>query len=300
VSEPKRAIVKLRFWRTIGEALRLAFGDVSGLVRCGWLPFLIVTAPGLAFQFFAFRGTGGTVAVSDLSRGMSTGLWILAMNILFALGYTGFVVAWYRRVLRAEDNVSSPRGYWAAFWRVFGYGVLFAIGLYAAFLVAGVLGSVGIAVTSLASRGAFSPTKVFTWIGGAALVMSPLLLACCVRLSLVFPASAYGMRLGLRGSWRQTRGNTWRMTGALFILVLVSAGIIVGETFLLSGEYFSELLAGRIPQTVTAPSMGLALTVGIIGRVLMFVLTAVTINVIAIGFRDLALYRSPALAEVFA
>ena len=34
------------------------------------------------------------------------------------------------------------------------------------------------------------------------------------RLSLVFPAAAYGAPLGLAAAWRAMRGNSWRLVGA--------------------------------------------------------------------------------------
>ncbi len=40
-----------------------------------------------------------------------------------------------------------------------------------------------------------------------------------VRLSLLFPAAAYGRKLGLGAAWRAMRGNTWRV---------VACGLLAG------------------------------------------------------------------------
>jgi hypothetical protein len=82
------------------------------------------------------------------------------------------------------------------------------------------------------------------WLGGLVGFFGFLLLLyVAARLSLVFPAVSVDQKLGLRGSWRLTRGSGLTLCGVfLAILLLILLAVVVGSTIL--GQSISINIGG--------------------------------------------------------
>jgi hypothetical protein len=112
-----------------------------------------------------------------------------------------------------------------------------------------------------------------------------------VRLSLLFPAAAYGQPLGLGAAWSALRGNTWRV---------IACGLLAGLPLILSvvvilGAVFSALdmqLGDLQPDDPAhAPPMGLFLLAGVIDTVANFLIVALGASILVDVYRRLVLAR---------
>jgi hypothetical protein len=302
VSSRSGKVTKVPFWGALGEASRQVFGQLTKLVRVGWIPFLILTLSVVATQVAYLSDLGPPIAVDgrvapNLQTSLLLGAIGLAALLLQLFCYCGFVVSWYRHALQAGEDARTERGYGSAYWRVMGYFLLAALVLVIALIPGSIVGGIGMAASRMG--GPRSLWFGYTWLGGAVLFGNLCCLLLITRFSLVFPAAAYGNRLGLRASWRRMRGNTWRLIGAFFLIFIVSFAIQVIPTFALNGDAIMAVFSGRPPQFYV-PHPSVAIGMGLASRCVLFLSMALGTSITAIFYRDLVLRPGPEMVEVFA
>jgi hypothetical protein len=113
------------------------------------------------------------------------------------------------------------------------------------------------------------------------------LLLGVTRLSLLFPAAAFGEPLGLGAAWRALRGNTLRLLAASILsalpIVLVT-GVLIGQLLAAAHLGPGEVLARN-------PPVGLLLLTGVIEVVLRLVLVALGASILSGFYRRVVLQR---------
>src|SRR5258707_12333565 len=94
-------------------------------------------------------------------------------------------------------------------------------------------------------------------LGGAAAAVNIVAALGVLRLSLGWPAAAYGAPMGWREAWRQMRGNTWRLA-AVALLVYVPVFVTVGFalSIIFTAAHFN------IEQLSSHPPLGVVLLAG--------------------------------------
>jgi len=295
-------VTKVPLWGTLGEASRQVFGQLLKLARVGWIPFVILTLYGVATQIAYTSGLGPPIAVGGRTApNLQTSLLLSAIGLVASLlqlfCYCAFIVSWYRTVLQSGENARTGRGYWSAFWRVLGYYLLTFVALVISLIPASILA--GIVMVAARTAGPRSSLFGSAWTVGTIIVAVLCCLLLITRFSLVFPAAAYGDRLGLRASWRRMRGNTWRLIGAFFVITLMLIAIQAIPAFTLNGDAILALFSGRPPQ-IYVPHPSVAIGIGLVSRCVQFLYMALSASITAIFYRDLVLRPGPELVEVFA
>jgi hypothetical protein len=110
-----------------------------------------------------------------------------------------------------------------------------------------------------------------------------------VRLSLLFPSTAYGQKLGPGAAWQAMRGNTWRVVacGLLAGLPLVlSVVVVLGAVFTALDLQTADLLSD---DAAAAPPMGLFLLAGVVDTVINFLIVALGSSILVDVYRRLVL-----------
>jgi hypothetical protein len=267
VPERAAAPVKVRVGEVATAAYAAVFGRLGLALELGWLPLLIMLAvelvPGVVESFSAAPAdaTAPPFTVEDL---------VEIVAALFCLN--AFAVRWYQAVLFAPGR-ALPRRLFAAAWaRFIGYTVLFSlptVGPAAALIISG--------APSVAEDSA-------RMLVGVAGLLSIATMLGVLRLSLAWPAAAYGAPLGWREAWRQMRGNTWRLAAAtllVYVPVFVTVGFVL--SVILSAAHVN------IEELPARPPLGLVLLGGVVYTVLMFLLIALWATVLAEFYRRLVL-----------
>jgi len=141
-----------------------------------------------------------------------------ALNACLLLGSTMIAVSWHRGLLLGEPGgPDSAFRFDRPFWRYIGTAILAALLVIAGVgvpAVVFVLAFVGLLGQQAAAGAAAVPLIV--------LVFAILPIVC--RLIPALPMAAIGAPAPLlRGAWRLTRGNGWRILGALLVVSLVGS-----------------------------------------------------------------------------
>jgi hypothetical protein len=281
------AKVKVPLWRALKQAIGQVLGDLKAAGRLGWLPFLILLLFSAGQEVVSASGLWAALLVRGL-----LGAFSFLEFTMQALCCTAFVVAWYRHVLQAREDT---RGFWRAFWRVFGYYALLLIGNLLCGGIAEALIRWGaltiVAAASLQTVNAFRVASTATQV-----VIGAVAIALFTRSSLVFPAVASGRSLSLRQAWRKMRGNTWRLIAALAFVTIpwftMSVAVLV---------FGSHASAQNFSVGLTKVSVGpliLAIGAGGFFRVILLLFLALLCSVVAIFYRELV-QRPADEAEVF-
>ncbi|HEX9490451.1 MAG TPA: hypothetical protein VF930_09205 [Stellaceae bacterium] len=267
---PERAPVqvKVRIGEVATAAYAAVFGRLGLALELGWLPLLIMLAvelvPGVVESFSPAPAdaTAPPFTVEDLVEILATLLCLSA-----------FAVRWYQALLFSSGR-ARPRHLFAAAWaRFIGYTALFSLpttGPAAALVIFGALSAADDATRMLV---------------GAAAALNIAAALGVLRLSLVWPAAAYGAPMGWREAWRQMRGNTWRLA-AVALLVYVPVFVTVGFALsvILTAAHFD------IEQLPSRPPLGLVLLGGVVYTVLQFLLMALGAAILAEFYRRLVLH----------
>jgi hypothetical protein len=267
VPERAPAQVKVRVGEVATAAYATVFGRLGLALELGWLPLLIVLAvelvPGVVASFSPAPAdaTAPPFTVEDLAETLAALLCLSA-----------FAVRWYQALLFASGR-TRPRRLFAVAWaRFIGYTALFSPPTIVPATALVVFG---------ASSAADNATRLLAGAAAALIIAATL---GVLRLSLVWPAAAYGAPMGWREAWRQMRGNTWRLA-AVALLVYVPVFVTVG--FALSVVLTA---AGfNIEQLPPHPPLGLVLLGGVIDTVLQFLLMALGATILAEFYRRLVL-----------
>jgi hypothetical protein len=268
--------VKIPVGEVVIAAYRSVFGRFGLALELGWLPLLVFLAgilvPDLALRYLvppAAAATSDAPPVFDI--GDLGNLGEAAIGV-FAL--SAFAVRWYQFMLFASPSALPFRLSLKA-WLIFtGYGLaILALwtGLYLALAWPG-FADVDESVRPLAT------------IVEAAAVAG--LFIGLTRLSLVFPAAAYGAPLGLAQAWQAMRGNVWRLIG---INLLVAVPVVLTFSLMLSAVLAAAGIDPTDPTVLATVPLGVILMSGVIQALTGFVVMALAASILSEFYRRVVL-----------
>ena len=275
-----RTRVKVPVVEVAAEAYRLVFGRLELLLEFAWAPLLILLAAAILPDLFL----PAAATAADAAFGFTVADAIEVVVALICLNV--FAVRWHQTVLYDRQRAVPPGLFRGAFTRFLLYTVL----IYLAFLAL-LTAILAVAVTGPAVQPgeALSNGALFMLLMASG--ASVLLWLAAARLSLLFPAAAYGAPLGLGAAWRGMRGNTWRLAACGFItcapFVLFVALLL---SLLLSAMHLGE---GASP----GPSFGLLLLRGVVDTVSNFIVVGLGAAILSGFYRRIVLEAAPAKAS---
>jgi len=236
------SVHRLAVWATIREAVQAIAKEWKALLKGIAVPALVLAAVNVFFQ----RNPEYVEAVfPDLSSPSQDLLQTVAEPAL-SVGFAMMIaISCHRLVILGVDSLPSA---WGLFWsrretRFLGWSMLISLITALPFAVVGIL--VGILVAVLG--------RSFTVSAAVPLSVLPFVLYASARLSLVLPATAIGQRPTLKGSWRLSRSNGWRLALVMLLPSLVLIPLSVG----------SLQLGGIAPQFLAAFPLVLLGLIGI-------------------------------------
>jgi hypothetical protein len=258
----------------IAAAVTLAWRSVllrpGTVLDVGWLPLLAMLAallvPDLVGRYL-LPGRGWVAGDAGALLDAVTGL--LALN--------AFAVRWHW--LRLTGDVRSlPRRLFLRAWLRF---ILYTVAM-------GAVGVVFFAVLWYAGlaqpQADDAATAIAAAIAGSGAVALSLAVA---RVSLLFPAAAFGEPLGLAAGWRAMGGNSWRLFLSSFMAVLPF--LLVLEILL--GQLLLALHLGPDVALAQKPPLGFVLLNGVVESVSRLVLTAMSASILSEFYRRIVLQR---------
>ena len=214
---------RLAVFATVGEAfartweLRIPVLVLAYLIA---LPWAVGSALGL---FDSFKELAAVAAGGDHSQ-----VWqhypygAMAIMLIGGLALSVvFAIFWFRYLLlgRPEALKFGLGQFNGMFWRMAGYSAVITLAaLFIMFFAITLVALVGSALTILLGA-AGGPQFVAIW-AVLMLLAYPLPLAFLARFSLAFVGVALGRTASLGQSWSETRGTTWRLTGAIALAAL--------------------------------------------------------------------------------
>jgi hypothetical protein len=258
----------------IAAAVTLAWRSVllrPGMVLdLGWLPLLAMLAalllPDLVgLYLLPAQGwvAGDAGAVLDAVTGL------LALN--------AFAVRWHWMMLTGDARTLPRRLFFRAWLRF----VLYTVAV-------GAVGIVFFAVLWYAGlvepQADDAATAIAAGLAGTAAVAMSLAVS---RVSLLFPAAAFGEPLGLAAGWRAMGGNSWRLFLSSFMAVLPF--LLVLEILL--GQLLLALHLGPDVALAQKPPLGFVLLNGVVESVSRLVLTAMSASILSEFYRRIVLQR---------
>ena len=261
---PERAAsqVKVRVGEVVMAAYAAVFGHLGLMLELGWLPLLVMLAvalvPGIIEAFVP---------------GLSSDIWplFIAEIVVGLLCLNAFSVRWYQAQLFSNAR-ALPRRLFVGLWaRFIGYTLLFSVPTAAPGLALFLSG---------ASSAANEATR--TLMGAAAGLLTLAATLGVFRLSLVWPAAAYGVPIGFLEGWRRMRGNTWRLAATM---LLVSVPLFITIAFALSLVLKAANIS--LDELPSPPPLGLVLLMGVADTVSKFLLIALGAAVLAQFYRRL-------------
>jgi hypothetical protein len=253
-------------------AYRFVFTRLGLFLELAWLPLLLLLAVAIMPVWLPLLlAPGNDSAVLRL-------LPDVAQLVAGGLCLTAFAVRWHQMALFPVRAEAGARSWFRPWLRFLAYTLAF-------YLVN--LAMLGV-VLLLAGGGDLSELDQVLVAGFAVAIALPAWLGMA-RLSLIFPAAAYGQPLGPGAAWRAMRGNTWRLIacGALAGLPLVlSVVIVLGAVFSALDMPWGDL---QPDNPALAPPMGLFLLAGVIDTVVNFLIVALGASILADCYRRLVL-----------
>lgn len=269
--------IKVPVAAAVVAAWRAVLGRPGLVLELGWLSLLLLLAafllPQLALRYLA--PTGGAAAPP---QGLVPAEAILS-EVVSLLALSAFAVRWYRQMLIGSGRV-VPRLFAAAWLRF----ILYSLAFYAA--------GIGFAAAVWYS-GIAQPDAPPALAGGgniAAAVVAAALLLGMARISLLFPAAAFGAPLALGAAWRAMRGNAWRL-----LLVSVAAALpVMCAEFVVIGPLLAAAHIGANDVVAPDPPLGFVLLSGVIEAVMRLVVTALGASVLSDFYRRIVLQRKEA------
>lgn len=228
---------QLFFGTTFGAAFSTVFGRFWSFIKAALLPLVASVALGII----------GFAAV------LGAPVLVLPLQIISLLPIAILGIACCRLALIGRKAGAVPRPLLGRrTWVYFGYSLLFALLLWLPLIAVGIA-FFGSAAVSLMSDPEAVNAEGLGALGLAILLLFPVYLIYLyfiLRLSLVFPAVAVDEKLGMRGSWRLTRGSTgFKLYGVfvvLAIVLLIGTIIVLMLANMLSALFW--LAPGSLPQ----------------------------------------------------
>ena len=260
------AQVKVRVGE-VATAAYAVFGRLGLMLELGWLPLLIMLAvevvPGVV-EYFAPAASDAAAPPFTVEDVVEIVAALLCLN--------AFAVRWYQALL-VPGGRALPRQLFLAAWaRFIGYTLLFS------------LPTVGPVATLLLWGAPSATDQASRILVGAGALLSIATTLLVLRLSLVWPAAAYGTPLGWREAWRLMRGNTLRLA-AVTLLVYVPVFVTVGFVLsvILAAAHFN------IEDLPAHPPLGLVLLQSVVDTMMKFILIALGAAILAEFYRRLVL-----------
>lgn len=143
--------------------------------------------------------------------GQFTNFLYVGMMVLGIVAYYSIAIAWHRACLLDEVPPLVRLG--KLEFKYFGYTILLGVGLYAIFVIIGLV--VGVALAVVSGDGPIA--SLYPVIG----LMSVLLFLAFGRFSLLFPGIAVrDRRMSFKTSWAATKGNSWRILGGTILCII--------------------------------------------------------------------------------
>jgi len=256
---------------TVG-AYRFVFGRLGLFLELAWLPLLLLLAVAIMPAWLPW------LVASDSDSAVLRLLPDVVQLAAGGLCLNAFAVRWHQMML-FPGAAAAPPVSWFRTWLWF---LLYTLAFYLANLAL-------FALVFLLSGGEdLVQSGQILLLGLAAAIALPLWLGM-VRLSLLFPAAAYGRKLGPGAAWRAMRGNTWRVVacGLMAGLPLVlSVVVILGAVFTALDLQLGDL---QPDDPALAPPMGLYLLAGVIDTVVNFLIVALGASILVDVYRRLVL-----------
>jgi hypothetical protein len=206
------SVHRLPVWATIREAIQAIAKYWQALLKAIAVPALVLASANVV--------QAGQMQGDQLDQGIPLSVFLSgALSFGFAMM---IAISCHRLVILGVDSLPSA---WGLFWsrretRFLGWSMLLPLIAFLPLVVLAIL--VGILVAVLGPG--------FAAVGLLALILLPFVMYALARLSLVLPATAIGQRPTLKGSWRLSRSNGWRLALVMFLpslpLSALSAGLL--------------------------------------------------------------------------
>lgn len=264
----RRARIKVPVMEVAFGAFRGVFGHLELMLDLGWLPFLVLLPLRLAPLFAAHYLPSGAFQGPLL---VATGLGEQAATFLCL---TLFAVRWHQALLFTKPFTPPRRLITQAWARFVAYSLLFYVVTAPPLFAAAASG-----IDPDRIIGGVDPATLGVAAAGLALVAS----LVTARLSLLFPAAAFGEPLGPGAAWQRMRGNTWRIVAALFLALLP---IMAAEIVLVSGS-----LGPSPADHLVAPPLIQLVPLVVLELVLDFLAVALGASVFSAFYQRLVLRR---------
>lgn len=230
--------IKLPLGQTISLSYSSYFRHFPEVLRASWIWLLLSVALSGAASWWQWSTLARTMA--DLKGGMrpeqlihqqsmliGVALFANVVNLVFLVAGVSIAVAWHRYLILAEQpGLSGSNLVSGNFWRYVGAGLAIALMVLVPFLAVAVP-----AFLWLSSFAGAPPKSGIVIVSLIALIVYIAGVTAFLRLSLLLPGRAAGdLTLTFRHTWKQTRGNTWRIFWGL-LACSVPAGLLVQIAF---------------------------------------------------------------------
>lgn len=240
--------------RLLGDSIALVFGNLETVFKaCG--------------AWFAVQLAGfGAIAAMGLQGPAAVLFGLLPILIVSFAASASIAVAWHRFGLLNENPEAIHLKLGSLESRFILKSLMLTLMMAACVFVLGVFHAVtgSAAVTGL-----------------AALVLMVVALPAFLRFSLILPATAVGLSIGIGDAYRIGEGLGWRMFSAIFLLSLPFA--LISEAL----AYLLELSEGGLPVILIQMKV---LILNVLSQIILMVLS---ISVLTSAFR-IAMERHPA------
>jgi hypothetical protein len=233
-------VVKLAFWKTIGETYRLVFTRPLTILRAGWVWLALNII--MNFAGFLFPIKPG----AQQPASVSFHAFIIPFTITFVIGiliwvsYISWMIALSRAILLGETSWTTALQFSYRHWRFIGISFLVSLlftsivlGVMLVGYVIGIIAAPIMAALQLSPVTSIPRSAIFAAGIGVTLVCALFILT---GLELYLPAIAIDDPHGaIRAAWRRSRGNRFRMFFAFIassLPYMIITGIIFGSLLL--------------------------------------------------------------------
>jgi hypothetical protein len=254
---------------TVG-AYRFVFGRLGLFLELAWLPLLLMLAVAILPAFLP------PLAAPDSDSIVLRLLPDIGQLVVGGLCLNAFAVRWHQMAL-FPNPVDAQAQSWLRPW------LRFLLYTFAFYLVN--LAMLGLLLLVSGGADLNQPDQIAMLLLATAVAV-PVWLGM-VRLSLLFPAAAYGQPLGPGAAWNAMRGNTWRLIACGFLAglpLVLSVAVILSVVFTALGMQIGDL---QSDDPAFAPPMGLLLLEGVIDTVVNFLIVALGASILVEVYRRL-------------
>ena len=254
---------------TVG-AYRFVFGRLGLFLELAWLPLLLMLAVAILPAFLP------SLAAPDSDSIVLRLLPDIGQLVVGGLCLNAFAVRWHQMAL-FPNPVDAQAQSWLRPW------LRFLLYTFAFYLVN--LAMLGLLLLVSSGADLNQPDQIAMLLLATAVAV-PVWLGM-VRLSLLFPAAAYGQPLGPGAAWNAMRGNTWRLIACGFLAglpLVLSVAVVLSVVFTALGMQIGDL---QSDDPAFAPPMGLLLLEGVIDTVINFLIVALGASILVEVYRRL-------------